>query len=197
MQRREGRLAALAEAIRRECRVAVHTVTQDVRDLAAVGRLPEELPEEFKVGRGLRGAWLRLRWLGPRMGWTATGRQCSSARLPKVAAASHLPHNCLPAQDVELLVPNAGLALGVAPIHEADLDDAQASCVFTSAWLLRSSNSMFALSLCSHVLAGGVQAMIETNVTSVVTLLRAFTPGMVQRNSGHIIFIGRCPARAF
>lgn len=28
-------------------------------------------------------------------------------------------------------------------------------------------------------------------VTSVVTLLRAFTPGMVQRNRGHIIFIGR------
>jgi predicted outer membrane repeat protein len=88
--------------------VAVHTIVQDVRDLEAVGRLPEQLPEEFK--------------------------------------------------DVELLVPNAGLALGVAPIHETDLEDAT--------------------------------AMIETNVTSVVTLLRAFTPSMVQRNHGHIIFIG-------
>ncbi|KAI7841898.1 hypothetical protein COHA_004427 [Chlorella ohadii] len=106
--RREGRLAALADSIRRECGVAVHTIALDVRELEAVGRLPDELPPEF--------------------------------------------------QDVELLVPNAGLALGVAPIQEIDLED--------------------------------VQAMLETNVTSVVTLLRAFTPGMVQRNRGHIIFIG-------
>lgn len=42
------------------------------------------------------------------------------------SATCRVHHACSAAQDVEVLVPNAGLALGVAPIHEIDLDDVQA-----------------------------------------------------------------------
>lgn len=41
-------------------------------------------------------------------------------QLPLTTATLLLP------QEVEILVPNAGLALGVAPIHEMDLEDARA-----------------------------------------------------------------------
>lgn len=47
--------------------------------------------------------------------------------LQAAICGAHTPRRaCFAAQDVEVLVPNAGLALGVAPIHEVDLDDVQA-----------------------------------------------------------------------
>ena len=59
--RREGRLAALAEHIRRAYpEAAVHTISMDVRDLEAVARLPQELPEEFQVGWGTGRVQRRL-----------------------------------------------------------------------------------------------------------------------------------------
>lgn len=49
--RREDRLAALAASIQQHYpQAVVHTVVLDVRDLAAIARLPEELPAEFRVG---------------------------------------------------------------------------------------------------------------------------------------------------
>lgn len=47
--RRQERLEALAAGLRQHYNVAVHTVAMDVRDLDAIARLPEELPEEFQV----------------------------------------------------------------------------------------------------------------------------------------------------
>lgn len=59
---------------------------------------------------------------------------------------------------VDLLVNNAGLALGLEPAHHANLDD----------WY----------------------QMIDTNIKGLVTVTRLILPGMVERNSGHIINIG-------
>lgn len=59
---------------------------------------------------------------------------------------------------VDLLVNNAGLALGLEPAHQANLDD----------WY----------------------QMIDTNIKGLVTVTRLILPGMVERNSGHIINIG-------
>ena len=59
---------------------------------------------------------------------------------------------------IDVLVNNAGVALGVAPAHEADLDD----------W----------------------ETMVDTNVKGLMYLTRALLPGMVARNSGHVINIG-------
>ena len=142
VQRREDRLAALADHIRRECGVAVHTVALDVRDLEAVASLPEQLPAEFQASKGF--------WAGPGVvvvlppllllpAWQCSGlvgtcrancrvrrvghrasRACQIAR-----CRSQLPRLALP-QEVDVLVPNAGLALGVAPIHELDFEDARA-----------------------------------------------------------------------
>ena len=61
---------------------------------------------------------------------------------------------------MSILVPNAGLALGVEPVHELGLED--------------------------------FRTMLDTNVMSVVALTRAFTPAMVARNAGHLIFMSRC-----
>jgi 3-hydroxy acid dehydrogenase / malonic semialdehyde reductase len=60
--------------------------------------------------------------------------------------------------DIDVLVNNAGLALGVEPAHKADLDD----------W----------------------ETMIDTNCTGLVRVTRAFLPGMVARNRGHIVNLG-------
>lgn len=59
---------------------------------------------------------------------------------------------------VDLLVNNAGLALGLEPAQRASLDD----------W----------------------QTMIDTNCSGLVQVTRAFLPGMVERNRGHVCNLG-------
>ena len=58
---------------------------------------------------------------------------------------------------IDLLVNNAGLALGLEPAHAADLDD----------W----------------------ETMIDTNLKGLMYMTRAILPGMVARNTGHVINI--------
>lgn len=64
---------------------------------------------------------------------------------------------------VDVLVNNAGLALGLEPAHRALLDD----------W----------------------QTMIDTNCTGLVQVTRAFLPGMVERNRGHVFNLGSIAGR--
>ncbi len=71
------------------------------------------------------------------------------------AAIAGLPEKF---QDIDVLVNNAGLALGLEPAQEADLDD----------W----------------------DRMVDTNIKGLYYLTRTILPGMVARNSGHIINIG-------
>lgn len=75
------------------------------------------------------------------------------------AAIQALPGQ-LPAAfaQVDVLINNAGLALGLEPAHQADLDQ----------W----------------------ETMIDTNCKGLVTMTRAFLPGMVERKRGHIINLG-------
>ena len=61
-------------------------------------------------------------------------------------------------QKIDVLVNNAGLALGLEPEYEGNLDD----------W----------------------ETMIDTNIKGLLTMTRLVVPGMVQRNSGHIINVG-------
>jgi len=61
-------------------------------------------------------------------------------------------------QAIDVLINNAGLALGLEPEYEGDLDD----------W----------------------ETMIDTNIKGLLTMTRLIVPGMVARNSGHIINIG-------
>lgn len=61
-------------------------------------------------------------------------------------------------KNIDVLVNNAGLALGLEPEYEGDLDD----------W----------------------ETMIDTNIKGLLTMTRLIVPGMVERNSGHIINIG-------
>ena len=65
--------------------------------------------------------------------------------------------------EVDVLVNNAGLALGLEPAHRAALDD----------W----------------------HTMIDTNCTGLVQVTRAFLPGMVARNRGHIFNLGSVAGR--
>ncbi|MGY2050401.1 SDR family NAD(P)-dependent oxidoreductase [Methylobacterium sp. JK268] len=55
-------------------------------------------------------------------------------------------------------IANAGLALGLAPAQEAEIED----------W----------------------ERMIATNVNGLTTTVRAFLPGMVARNEGHVVLLG-------
>lgn len=59
---------------------------------------------------------------------------------------------------IDVLVNNAGLALGLEPAHQASLED----------WEL----------------------MVDTNIKGLMTMTRAFLPGMVARGRGHVINIG-------
>ena len=61
-------------------------------------------------------------------------------------------------QHIDVLVNNAGLALGLEPEYEGDLND----------WA----------------------TMIDTNIKGLLTMTRLVVPGMVARNSGHIINVG-------
>ncbi|MBE6339340.1 MAG: SDR family oxidoreductase [Marinilabiliaceae bacterium] len=61
-------------------------------------------------------------------------------------------------QNIDVLVNNAGLALGLEPEYEGSFDD----------W----------------------ETMIDTNIKGLLTMTRLVVPGMVARNSGHIINIG-------
>ena len=61
-------------------------------------------------------------------------------------------------QNIDVLVNNAGLALGLEPEYEGNLDD----------W----------------------STMIDTNIKGLLTMTRLVVPGMVARNSGHIINVG-------
>ena len=59
---------------------------------------------------------------------------------------------------IDVLVNNAGFALGLDPEYEGNLDE----------W----------------------ETMIDTNIKGLLTMTRLVVPGMVERNSGHIINIG-------
>ena len=59
---------------------------------------------------------------------------------------------------IDVLVNNAGLALGLDKEYEGSLDD----------W----------------------NTMIDTNIKGLLTMTRLIVPGMVKRNSGHVINIG-------
>lgn len=70
-------------------------------------------------------------------------------------AISQLPEEW---QAIDVLVNNAGLALGLEPEYQGNLDE----------W----------------------ETMIDTNIKGLLTMTRLIVPGMVERNSGHIINIG-------
>ena len=61
-------------------------------------------------------------------------------------------------QTIDVLVNNAGLALGLEPEYEGNIDD----------W----------------------ETMIDTNILGLLTMTRLIVPGMIERNSGHIINVG-------
>ena len=70
-------------------------------------------------------------------------------------AIDHIPDEW---KKVDILINNAGLAKGLAPIHEGSLEH----------W----------------------ETMIDTNIKGLLYLTRCVSPGMVERQSGHIINIG-------
>jgi NADP-dependent 3-hydroxy acid dehydrogenase YdfG len=61
-------------------------------------------------------------------------------------------------QTIDVLMNNAGLALGLEPEYEGNIDD----------W----------------------ETMIDTNILGLLTMTRLIVPGMIERNSGHIINVG-------
>jgi NADP-dependent 3-hydroxy acid dehydrogenase YdfG len=89
------------------------------------------------------------------------GARCHAVALDvrDAAAVAALPGR-LPAAfaQVNVVVANAGLALGLEPAPRADLDD----------W----------------------QTMVDTNVTGLLRTVRAFLPGMVERDEGHVVALG-------
>ncbi|HNQ77351.1 MAG TPA: SDR family oxidoreductase [Acidobacteriota bacterium] len=89
-----------------------------------------------------------------------TGVVDVSKRKEVEAFFAGLPDNW---KDIDLLVNNAGLGLGLDKLHEADPDD----------W----------------------DRMIDTNVKGLLYVSRAVLPGMVKRDSGHVINIGSIAGR--
>jgi NADP-dependent 3-hydroxy acid dehydrogenase YdfG len=76
--------------------------------------------------------------------------------LDKIAALpTSLPREF---KDVEVLVNNAGLALGLGPAQNLEITD--------------------------------VDTMLNTNVLGLIALTRAFLPGMLERQRGHVINMG-------
>ncbi|MEI6817831.1 MAG: SDR family oxidoreductase [Bacteroidota bacterium] len=71
------------------------------------------------------------------------------------SAIGSIPHAW---KNIDVLVNNAGLALGLSTIQEGDIND----------W----------------------EIMIDTNIKGLLYISRGIMPGMVERNSGHIINIG-------
>jgi len=95
----------------------------------------------------------------------AMKKELGEAFLPQVLDVTDaekvqaLPASLPPAwRQVDVVINNAGLALGVGKAQESDLKD----------W----------------------KTMIDTNVTGVVDVTRAFLPQMVERNHGYIITLG-------
>ncbi|GAX83682.1 hypothetical protein CEUSTIGMA_g11107.t1 [Chlamydomonas eustigma] len=70
-----------------------------------------------------------------------------------------LPSSLPPAfREVDILINNAGLALGTDPVQSNSIED--------------------------------IKTMLDTNVLAVAVFTKVFTPGMVAKNSGHIVNIG-------
>ncbi|ETC97560.1 MULTISPECIES: SDR family NAD(P)-dependent oxidoreductase [Asaia] len=95
----------------------------------------------------------------------AVKKELGEAFLPQVLDVTDaekvqaLPASLPPAwRQVDVVINNAGLALGVGKAQDSDLKD----------W----------------------KTMIDTNVTGVVDVTRAFLPQMVERNHGYIITLG-------
>lgn len=66
-------------------------------------------------------------------------------------------------RNIDVLINNAGLAVGLGPVHEGVIDD----------W----------------------DRMIDTNIKGVLYMLKAVTPLMIKKNSGHIINISSIAAK--
>jgi len=93
------------------------------------------------------------------------GASCHAAALDvrDRAAVAALPKSLPKAfAGVNVVVANAGLALGLEPAHKADADD----------W----------------------QTMVDTNISGLLNTVRAFLPGMVERDEGHVILLGSVAA---
>lgn len=127
-----GASAGFGEAMARSFHQAGHQVIATARRMDRLQALAEEL------GERLLPIELDVR--------DRAAVEALPAQLPAGFAA------------VNVLVNNAGLALGLEPAQRADLDQ----------W----------------------QTMIDTNCTSLVQMTRAFLPGMIERQSGHIINLG-------
>lgn len=77
------------------------------------------------------------------------------SRLAVDAVVGALP---APFNRVNVVVANAGLALGLEPAHKVNIED----------W----------------------ETMVATNVNGVLYTVRAFLPGMVERDEGHVVLLG-------
>jgi len=102
----------------------------------------------------------RLNALRKELGARAHAVVCDARdRKATLALAAGLPKAFA---EVDVVVVNAGLALGLGPAHEADLDE----------W----------------------DEMVATNVSGALYTARAFLPGLVARDRGHVVFLGSVAA---
>lgn len=98
----------------------------------------------------------RLKALKKELGARCHAAVCDARdRAAALKLAKSLP-KAFAAPDV--VVANAGLALGLEPAHQADLDD----------W----------------------DEMVATNINGLLYTVRAFLPGMVERDRGHVVLMG-------